>query len=100
MTFAITERLRKIHRECRRSVSAAAQSLPFQSRIPGFRGGACRLPAPYVSPGGCLLLARKDELAVGVVGLKPLAPGIAEIKRCMSFPRRARPVSAGARRAR
>src|SRR5205823_11485200 len=38
-------------------------------------------------PGGCLLLARDgDGAAIGIVGLKPLAPGTAEIKRLYIVP--------------
>jgi putative acetyltransferase len=44
------------------------------------------LPAPYVPPDGSLLLARRDGEAFGVAGLKPLAPGIAEIKRLYVVP--------------
>jgi putative acetyltransferase len=82
MTFAITAATSEDDIESvRRLFRAYAQSLPFSLAFQGFEAELAGLPAPYVSPGGCLLLARQDELAVGVVGLKPLAPGIAEIKR-------------------
>jgi ribosomal protein S18 acetylase RimI-like enzyme len=44
------------------------------------------LPAPYNPPAGCLLIARRERAPVGVAGLKPLAPGIAEIKRLYVVP--------------
>jgi len=87
MTFAITAATSEDDVESvRRLFRAYAQSLPFSLAFQGFEAELAGLPAPYVSPGGCLLLARQDELAVGVVGLKPLAPGIAEIKRLYVVP--------------
>ena len=44
------------------------------------------LPAPYNPPAGCLLIAKRGSDAVGVVGLKPLAERIAEIKRLYVVP--------------
>lgn len=63
-----------------------ADSLPFSLEYQGFRAELDGLPAPYVPPDGCLFLARQDRGAVGVVGLKPLLPGIAEIKRLYVVP--------------
>ena len=37
-------------------------------------------------PGGCLLLARRKGEPAGMIGLKPLAQGIAEIKRLYVAP--------------
>jgi ribosomal protein S18 acetylase RimI-like enzyme len=65
----------------RRLFRAYARSLPFSLDFQGFAAELAGLPEPYAPPVGCLLLARRDGEAVGVVGLKPLAPGIAEIKR-------------------
>jgi ribosomal protein S18 acetylase RimI-like enzyme len=60
---------------------AYAASLPFSLDFQGFAGELAGLPAPYVAPGGCLLIAEQGGAAIGIVGLKPLLPGIAEIKR-------------------
>lgn len=61
---------------------AYAASLPFSLDFQDFAAELAGLPAPYVAPAGCLLLARNDNgAAVGVVGVKPLASGTAEIKR-------------------
>jgi putative acetyltransferase len=65
----------------RRLFRAYAESLPFSLAFQGFAAEFAGLPAPYVPPGGCLLLARRDGEAIGMIGLKPLAPDIAEIKR-------------------
>ena len=70
----------------RRLFRAYADSLPFSLAFQGFERELAGLPAPYVPPGGCLLLARRYGKAVGIVGLKPLAPGIAEIKRLYVVP--------------
>jgi GNAT superfamily N-acetyltransferase len=65
----------------RRLFRAYANSLPFSLDFQNFAGELAGLPAPYTPPEGSLLLARRDGAAVGVVALKPLAAGIAEIKR-------------------
>jgi len=65
---------------------AYADSLPFSLAFQGFAAELAELPGPYSPPGGCLLLAKRASLAVGVVGLKPLAAGIAEIKRLYVAP--------------
>jgi GNAT superfamily N-acetyltransferase len=65
----------------RRLFRAYAESLPFSLDFQGFAAELADLPLPYSPPHGCLLLARRGGEAVGVAGLKPLAPGIAEIKR-------------------
>src|SRR5271170_7627507 len=65
----------------RRLFRAYADALPFSLDFQNFAGELAGLPTPYAPPAGCLLLARRDGAAVGVVGLKPLAVGIAEIKR-------------------
>lgn len=70
----------------RRLFRAYAESLPFSLDFQGFAAELAGLPWPYTPPGGSLLLARRDGSAVGVVGLKPLAPGIAEIKRLFVLP--------------
>ena len=65
----------------RRLLRAYAASLPFSLEFQNFAEELAGLPAPYSPPAGCLLLARRDGAAIGVVALKQLAPGIAEIKR-------------------
>jgi putative acetyltransferase len=65
---------------------AYAESLPFSLDFQGFQAELAGLPAPYNPPAGCLLIARRESAPVGVVGLKPLAPGIAEIKRLYVMP--------------
>ena len=65
---------------------AYAESLPFSLDFQNFAAELDGLPAPYNPPGGCLLIARQERVAVGVIGLKPLAPGIAEIKRLYVLP--------------
>ena len=65
----------------RRLFCEYARSLPFDLEFQGFAEELARLPEPYTPPRGCLLLALTGGLAVGVVALKPLAAGIAEIKR-------------------
>jgi putative acetyltransferase len=65
---------------------AYAESLPFSLDFQGFQAELAGLPAPYNPPAGCLLIARRESAPVGVVGLKPLALGIAEIKRLYVTP--------------
>lgn len=70
----------------RRLFRAYADSLPFSLAFQGFAAELAGLPGPYSPPAGCLLLAKEGSLAVGIVGLKPLAAGIAEIKRLYVAP--------------
>src|SRR5690349_9897004 len=65
---------------------AYANSLSFSLDYQGFTAELAGLPAPYVPPPGGLWLAIADGQTAGVVGLKPLAPGIAEIKRLFVVP--------------
>jgi len=62
-------------------IRAYADSLPFSLEFQNFAAELAGLPAPYTPPAGCLLLARREGAAIGVVALKPLAAGIAEVKR-------------------
>ena len=70
----------------RRLFRAYAEALPFSLEYQGFDAELAGLPAPYTAPGGCLLLAWRGSVTVGVAGLKPLAPRIAEIKRLYVVP--------------
>src|SRR5438552_3922699 len=70
----------------RRLFEAYRDSLPFSLDFQNFAEELAGLPAPYTPPAGCLLLARREQAAVGVVALKPLAAGIAEIKRLYVMP--------------
>ena len=47
----------------------------------GFGAELAALPAPYVPPHGALLLAWIDDAPAGCVALRPLEPGIGEMKR-------------------
>ena len=70
----------------RRMFRAYAGSLPFSLDFQGFAAELAGLPAPYTPPAGCLLIARRDGAAQGVVALKRLAAGIAEVKRLYVVP--------------
>jgi GNAT superfamily N-acetyltransferase len=63
-----------------------AAALPFSLSYQGFEAELAGLPAPYVPPDGCLLLARCGALCLGTVGLKRLDAGAAEIKRLYVVP--------------
>jgi len=52
-------------------------SLEFQ----GFAQELATLPGKYAPPSGALLVARIDGAVVGVVAMRPHAPGICEMKR-------------------
>jgi len=65
---------------------AYAASLPFSLEFQNFAAELAGLPQPYAPPAGCLLLARREQGAVGIVGVKPLLPGTAEIKRLYVVP--------------
>src|SRR5467141_439384 len=70
----------------RRLFRGYAAALPFSLDFQNFADELAGLPAPYIPPAGCLLLAWAEGAAVGVVALKPLAAGIAEIKRLYVVP--------------
>lgn len=46
-----------------------------------FEGELAGLPGPYARPGGCLLLVREGNEVAGCGALRPLAPGLGEMKR-------------------
>ena len=66
---------------------AYAASLPFDLAFQGFATELAGLPGRYSPPAGCLLIAKHRGLVVGLVGLKPLMAGIAEIKRLYVAPK-------------
>jgi ribosomal protein S18 acetylase RimI-like enzyme len=47
----------------------------------GFDEELAGLPAAYDGPAGCLLLAHVGDAVAGCVGLRPIRPGVAELKR-------------------
>jgi hypothetical protein len=57
------------------------ESLSFCLAFQGFEAELAGLPAPYVPPHGSLLVAKSGLDYLGVVGLKRLSVGKAEIKR-------------------
>ncbi len=66
----------------RRLFLAYAQSLDFSLCFQGFDEELAGLPGKYAADSrGALLLAKVDGAAVGVVGLRDLGDGIAEMKR-------------------
>lgn len=66
----------------RRLFQAYAQSLDFSLCFQGFDEELAGLPGKYAPEArGALLLAKRNGEAVGVVGLRDLGDGIAEMKR-------------------
>jgi putative acetyltransferase len=49
--------------------------------LEGFEDELAALPGPYAPPAGRLLLAHAGDAVAGCVALRPLEPGIAEMKR-------------------
>jgi ribosomal protein S18 acetylase RimI-like enzyme len=57
------------------------QSLNVDLGAQGFQTELDALPGPYAPPQGELLLAKRGDHVLGCIALKPLEPGVAEIKR-------------------
>jgi ribosomal protein S18 acetylase RimI-like enzyme len=62
---------------------AYADSLPFALEFQDFDEELAGLPGAYAEPSGCILLARAETVDAysGCVALRPLEPGICEMKR-------------------
>ncbi|MGH3994890.1 MAG: GNAT family N-acetyltransferase, partial [Pseudonocardiaceae bacterium] len=58
-----------------------AESLGMNLHFQDFDQELATLPGAYAPPGGTLLLARWQGKLAGCVGLRPLADGMAELKR-------------------
>ena len=66
---------------------AYAATLPVDLAPQGFSQELDSLPGVYGPPGGELLLAKRGDHVLGCIALKPLAPGVTEIKRLFVRPR-------------
>ena len=58
-----------------------AGTLPFDLDYQGFDNEISAFPGKYAPPGGVLQLAHVDDMPAGAIGLRPLAPDVAEVKR-------------------
>ena len=72
--------------EAKALFQAYADTLDFDLGFQGFHEEVSGLPGPYAPPHGTILLAYEDDAAVGCVALKPLEPGICEMKRLFVKP--------------
>ena len=67
--------------EIRRLFEEYAAALDVDLAFQGFAEELAGLPGTYAPPGGRLLLAREDGRTVGCVAVRPMEPGVAELKR-------------------
>lgn len=67
--------------EVRRLFAEYAEGLGIDLAFQGFEAELAGLPGAYAPPGGRLLIARVQGMVAGCVGVRPLEPGICEMKR-------------------
>lgn len=65
----------------RRLFSEYAEWVAIDLSFQSFEQELASLPAPYVRPLGFILLAERQNIVAGCIGLRPIERGIGEIKR-------------------